>query len=113
MTDDRLPAALEATALIRRAQAQGDFGTVLRKGDPDRGAILLAVTSRGRHAAFLERQLAADGSYRWAVVEPDSLSSLESQRFVDKRVRFDDDLWVIELDTAAAERFIAETIAQG
>jgi hypothetical protein len=32
-------------------------------------------------------------------------------RFVDGRARFDEDLWVIELDIATPERFIAETTA--
>jgi hypothetical protein len=30
-----------------------------------------------------------------------------------KRVRFDEDLWLIELDIADPERFIAETTAKG
>ena len=113
VTEARLPAGLEVSALMRRAQAQGDFATVLRKGDADRGAILLVIASRGQTAAILERQLSPAGDYRWARVEPDSLSSGDIQRFVDKRVRFDEDLWVIELDVAATERFIAETIGEG
>lgn len=113
MNDARLPAALEVSALLRRAQAQGDFATVLRRGDADRGAILLVIASKGQTEAMLERQLSADGAYRWTRVEPGSLGSGDFQRFVDQRVRFDEDLWVIELDIAATERFIAETIAEG
>ena len=55
MTDDRLPAALEAAGLIRRVAADGDFATIIKKGDTDRGALLLVISSRGRHVACLER----------------------------------------------------------
>jgi hypothetical protein len=112
--DDRLPAALEAAALIRRAEAGGDFAVIVRKGDPDRGTLLLLVSSRGQHRACLERTLGADGRYGWQAAGPgDSASSLELGEFVAKRARFDPDSWVIELDIAAAERFIAETIVEG
>ena len=113
MSDERLPAALEVSALIRRTQAQGDFATVLRKGDADRGAILLLITSRGVDVAILQRRITADGRYRWAQVEPESIGSGDFKRFVDAQVRFDEDIWVIELDIPSTERFIAETIAEG
>ena len=44
---DRLPAHLEAASLIRRAEAEGGFAAVLRKGDPDRGAMTLIIRDRG------------------------------------------------------------------
>lgn len=111
---ERLPAALEATALIRRAQAAGDFAAILRKGDADRGALLLVIASRGRHVACLERVMAIGGTYRWERVGPaESASSAEIADFLAKRARFDEDSWAIELDIADAERFIAETTADG
>lgn len=85
---------------------------VLRKGDPERGSLLLLVASKGLHIACLERVLTIDGTYRWQAVGPsESASSIEIGDFLAKRARFDDDLWAIELDIAAPERFIAETIA--
>ena len=108
---ERLPAALEAAALTRRAQADGDFATIVRKGDPDRGALLLLISSRGRHVACLERMLAAGGHYAWQSVGPaESLGSADLEEFLRKRTRFDEDLWLIELDVAQPERFIAETM---
>jgi hypothetical protein len=107
----RLSARVEAAGIVRRAEAAGDFAAILRKGDPDRGSLLLVVSSRGRHLAFLERVLDLSGSYLWKRVGPDeSASSAEVRDFLAKRARFDEDLWAIELDIADAERFIAETI---
>lgn len=110
----RLPASVEAAGLIRRAEGAGDFATILKRGDPDRGAILLVVSSRGRHVACLERMLTLDGGYQWQTVGPsESAGSDEIRDFLAKRTRFDADLWAIELDIAEAERFVAETTLTG
>ncbi len=111
---ERLPASLEATALIRRAEACGDFATVLRKGDEDRGALLLVVASRGSHVACLERVLSLEGGYRWQQVGPAAgAGSPEISEFLATRQRVDPDSWLIELDIAQPERFIAETTSAG
>ncbi|MFL6730111.1 MAG: DUF1491 family protein, partial [Sphingomicrobium sp.] len=43
----------------------------------------------------------------------ESADSQEVAAFLAKRLRFDPDLWAIELDIADPERFIAETTALG
>ena len=114
MSGERLPAALEAAALIRRAEADGDFATILKRGDPDRGALLLVISRRGRHVACLERMHDFDTGYHWRTVGPgESAGSEEIRNFLSKRTRFDADLWAIELNIAEAERFIAETTSAG
>jgi hypothetical protein len=86
----------------------------VKKGDPDRGSLLVLVASRGRHVTCIERVLSLDGTYQWqAAGPPESASSADIAEFVAKRARFDDDLWAIELDIAEPERFIAETTALG
>jgi hypothetical protein len=110
----RLAAKLEATGIVRRVEAQGGFATILRRGDPERGSLVLVVSSRGRHLAFLERVLDIGGDYRWQRVGPDESANPEKVAdFLAKRARFDEDLWAIELDIAEPERFIAETIGLG
>ena len=111
----RLPTHVEVAGLLRKVSADGGFGTVLRKGDEERGSLLLIVTSRGRHVAVLERALDfTSGDYRWQRTGPEeSTSSTEMADFLARRTRFDDDLWLIELDIAEPERFIAETTLTG
>lgn len=109
----KLPTHLEVAAILRRAQSDGDFATVLRRGDRERGSLLLLVGSRGRHLACLERVLELDGHYLWKRTGPtDSASAQEVSDFLAKRARFDADLWAIELDVALPERFIAETTGE-
>ena len=114
LSDSRLRAELEAAAIRRSAEAHGGFATVLRRGDSDRGSLLLSVASRGVHVTVLERALQADGGYRWQACGPAAGSDPAMiADFASKRVRFDPDLWLIELDIPDPTRFIVEITAEG
>ena len=111
---DRLPAHIEAAAIMRRAEADGGFATVLRKGDPDRGALTLLLIKRGEFCGILEREPGPNFTYQWAFKEADQrLGSDSLADLIARRDRFDADSWLIELDIAEPERFIAETIRLG
>jgi hypothetical protein len=112
--NERLPTHIEVGAILRRAAAGGDFATVLRKGDAERGSLMLVIGSRGRHVACLERILDFHGDYQWRTTgPPESAEPAEVSSFLQKRARFDEDSWVIELDVAHPERFTAETVGEG
>jgi hypothetical protein len=86
----------------------------MRKGDEERGSLLLFVSSRGAHVTTLERILNLDGTYSWQRIGPaESAGSAEIGDFLARRARFDEDIWAIELDIADPERFIAETTLTG
>lgn len=112
MTDERLAAAVEASALMRRATSFGGFAAILAKGDAERGAIVMIVTERGKHVAMLERMPNASGAYEWQESGP-KFEAAEPAEWLQKRRRNDPDLWLIELDVPDAERFIAETTSKG
>jgi hypothetical protein len=105
--NDRLPSALEATALMRQVGANGGFAHVLHKGDAERGVLVLLVAERGAVVARLERQMAADFTYVWTRFNP---PDRDMRSYIDGRTRIDPDFWLIELDVPDAERFIAETM---
>ena len=112
--DSRLPARLEASSLVRRAEAEGGSGMILARGDPDRGALVLLIAHRGTHVACLERGIGDGGAYSWQTVGPKAGAGDDELRdWSQKRRRFDPDLWLIELDVPLPERFIAETSSIG
>ena len=114
MSDDRLSSSVEAGGLVRRAEAEGGFAAILHKGDPDRGALLIVFRQRGNYVACLERTLGFDGRYTWVATGPAKSDTPEILAdFLDRRLRFDSDSWLIELDIAQPERFIAETTSAG
>ena len=103
----RLPAHLEAAALIRQAQAAGGFAAVLRKGERDSGTILVSLVAQGGPARLFERMPQLDGSRSWAMVRAED--EADPQAYADylaRRAAQDSDLWIIELDIAEGERFI-------
>ena len=112
--NDRLPARLEATALIRQVESQGGFATVIKRGDPDSGALVLLIVERGTPVALVEQRMDDKFDYRWGeAARGGALVGDKFLKLIAERTRFDPDFWLIELDIPDAERFIAETIASG
>jgi hypothetical protein len=112
--NDRLPTHLRTSALIRRVDAAGGSAMVLNKGDSDAGCILVLALERGENARFLERGMDRNGTLSILRTGPDDAAdSLAQTDYWQRRCRNDPDLWVIEVDVAEAERFVAETILQG
>ena len=109
----RLASSVLVSALLRRAQDEGGFGAVLAKGDPMAGAIAVILSEKGRKACFLERLLEGDGRYAWRSARQEIENEEEFKLFLEKRRRFDPDLWILELDIASAERFAAEMNESG
>ena len=103
----RLPAGIEATGLIRRVQGEGGFATVLQKGEPDAGTLLIVMFENGTNSRAYERMPAADGTRKWACAKvEDPENKGEFSEYINRRRTQDRDLWVIELDIADGERFI-------
>ncbi len=108
----RLPAHLEVSALIRAVQAQGGFATVLAKGEKDAGTILILTIEKGENGALYERMPQLDGSRKFAQVKlQDPEKPKEMDEYLARRQRQDSDIWIVELDIADAERFIATLTA--
>jgi hypothetical protein len=111
---ERLPANVEASAIMRRVQSDGGFAAVLKRGDPDRGALTLILRERGEFRGLLERELGPDFEYCWTLKRAgEALSSESLADLIAAKQRFDADFWLIELDIAEPERFIAETTRSG
>lgn len=109
MGEPRLPTHLEASALIRSVEAAGGFAAVLNKGDRDAGAILILTIERGGKARLWEKLPSVTGPPRYCVTrEQDSDNQQEFSDYISRRIDRDADSWVVELDIANPERFIAE-----
>jgi len=114
MSDSRLPAGIEVSGLMRRAEADGGHAMVIHKGDERRGAVMLLVARRGVHVACLERTLDFQGQYSWKTIGPvANAAAHDVAEWARKRLRMDSDEWQIELDIPSAERFVDEMISVG
>lgn len=106
----RLPAHLEVAGLIRRVGAAGGFATVLAKGEPDSGTILLVVRDPRNNPRILERMPQPDGSRSWTLNRAqDTENKDDFEDYLVRRRVQDPDLWMIELDIPNPERFIGDS----
>jgi hypothetical protein len=106
--DGRLPAHLEVSGLIRAVGAAGGFATVVARGERDAGTLLVVCCENGANATAFERMPQPDGTRAWTLSRAqDAENPQEFWDYCDRRRRQDEDLWIIELDIADAQRFIA------
>ncbi|OBV10775.1 DUF1491 family protein [Erythrobacter dokdonensis] len=105
----RLPAHLEVGAILRLAESQGGFATVLARGERDAGTILLVTTCRGKAARLYERMPNLDGSRSFVTTkEEDPEKQQDFSEYLARRRRQDADIWLIEVDIDVPERFVAQ-----
>ena len=98
------------SALIRRAELAGAYATVARKGDPRAGAVLVKILDRRKGLVRLYAEATrADGERVWmrpahAEAEP------ELDSYVDRAVRIDPDLWLVEIEDTEGRHFLTEPV---
>ncbi len=98
MEAPRLKAGIWVAAALRLGQARGKPGMLLRRGDDDAGGILVIL--RGRSGNTLLSQFRdTHGRLAWMqATGPTPVDDQATESYVDKRIAFDGDLWVIEFE---------------
>lgn len=105
--ETRLPAHLEVSGLIHRAQARGGFAMVLHKGEPDSGTILIVILDNQGLGTLYERMPTLDGTRDWATTKIQDIDNKkEFEDYLARRQRQDPDVWIVELTVADGERLI-------
>jgi hypothetical protein len=104
LIEPRLASSVLISAIKRILEAEGDFATVLNKGDAVSGAILLIGQIRGADPKLYERYPSLDGQTAWQAIDLKESSGHAVQEYWQKRCARDPDLWVFELDVASAAR---------
>jgi hypothetical protein len=100
-------------ALIRRAEIGGAFAVVARKGDPRAGAVLVKAINRGDGTARLYAEaFRGDGERVW--MQPAaSDQEADLDRYVERAVRIDPDVWVVEIEDREGRDFLVEPVERG
>jgi hypothetical protein len=112
--EPRLATHMVVSALIRQFSETGDFATVLHKGDPIAGVMLLVTRCKGRNPALFEQFPGANDTRNWQPVFDQSIVNEEKiAEYLERRIARDRDLWVLELDVAFAERLDGLLTARG
>ena len=96
--EPRLKAGLWVKMALRMADRDGRPGAVLRKGDADAGGVLVVL--RGREGLVaLSQMRTAEGALAWMRATGGApVDQAAVDAYVERQVRFDPDLWVVEFD---------------
>jgi hypothetical protein len=94
----RVKAGIWVSMALRLADIAGRSGAVLRKGDPDSGGILCVL--RGRAGLVVLTQVRdSEGRPAWLRGSgTDPFDQDAADAYVERQVRRDPDLWVVEFD---------------
>jgi hypothetical protein len=101
---------LWAGALIRRAELEGAFATVVRKGDARAGTVLVKVVNRrAGEARLYSEAYRGEGERVWMQPLP-STDEAELDAYVERQARIDPDFWLIEIDDVQGRHFLTEPV---
>ena len=99
MTEARVKAGIWVSMALRMGNANGRYGAVLRKGDPDAGGVLVVLNGRGG-MSVLSQMRTAEGEPAWMrATGPDPVEQANVDAYIERRVKADPDLWVLEFET--------------
>ncbi len=100
-------------ALIRRAELGGGFGMVVRKGDARAGSVLVKTLNLVDKSVRLYAEATrGDGERVW--MRP-ALSDQESEldRYIERAIKIDPDVWVVEIEDKQGRHFLTEPVEEG
>jgi hypothetical protein len=98
MSQPRVKAGVWVSMALRVGNADGRYGSVIRKGDPDAGGVLV-VLRRGTQVSVLSQMRSADGELAWMrATGADPVDDATADAYIARQVKFDPDLWVLEFE---------------
>jgi hypothetical protein len=105
-----LSSDLWVSALIRRAELEGAYATVVRKGDDRAGSVIVkAYDTSTRTAKLYTEAFGNDGEPLW--IQPvTSDSEAELDAYIARQRGYDPDLWVVEIEDRQGRHFITEKV---
>jgi hypothetical protein len=99
----RLKTGLWVKALIRRCDLNAIAVAVAAKGDPDAGAVLLKLLHCDRLCRVLAQARGPDGELVWmCATGAAAVAEADADAYIARQRSRDPDLWVVEIETAAA-----------
>jgi hypothetical protein len=108
---DLLKAELWVKAHIRRCHANDVFAALVRRGDERSGTVLIKLNQLDGKATVLSRAFDGDGNTYWlraSGIEP--ISEADADRYIEKQLNFDRDLWVLEIEDAKGRHLLDEPV---
>jgi len=116
-TDMRLKSAIWVSAYLRRVQAGGAFAAVRRRGNEDAGTIFIKINRLDGTAELFgpAPQSAADDGWPTDRAFMSCLKTFpaleeDSEAYLVKEIRFDPDVWIIEVEDRQGRNFLDDIV---
>ena len=98
-------------ALLRRAEVAGVMGGVVRKGDPDAGAVLVQVALLDGTGYLFVPVRDFEGNRIWMrPLGTEPVSEADISRYTRKRLDDDPDAWIVEIEDPKGRHFLTEPV---
>jgi hypothetical protein len=99
MDEERLPSDVWIMAHVRRAIVENITMTVVRKGEPKFGTLLLKINRLDGRCRVLTQARDVDGRLGWlAAFKGAEVPEPEADAYITRAVDRDPDLWVVEIE---------------
>ncbi len=106
----RLKAGIFVRALIRRAEVAGAQAYVARHGAEEAGAIIIKIARLDGTCLVLDQARRGEGELVWVKPLGDSADEARANAFFEKQIRFDPDLWIVEIEDREGRTFVDEPV---
>jgi hypothetical protein len=106
----RLKAGIFVSALIRRAEVAGAAAFVVRHGSDEAGAILIKIARLDGTCTVLTQARRGEGELVWVKPLGDSADDTAATAFFEKQMRYDPDLWIVEIEDRQGRVFVDEPV---
>jgi hypothetical protein len=106
----RLKAGIFVRALLRRAEVAGASAFIVRKGAEEAGAVILVVARLDGTCLLLNQARNGKGDIVWARPLGDWSAEDRARLWLDKQIKFDPDLWIVEIEDREGRAFVDEPI---
>ena len=112
MSDPKLKTSVSVAAGVRLCSVNGVSATVARHGDDEAGAILLKLYRHGIGTTVLAQTRTIEGELVWSRgTGPAPVTEAEADAYIARQVKYDPDLWVVEIEDREGRHFFPGRIA--
>jgi len=106
----RVKAGIFVRALIRRAEVAGAAAFVVRKGSEEAGAVLVKLAPLDGSCTVLSQARRGEGELVWVKPLGDKVDEAAASAWFDKQIKFDPDLWIVEIEDREGRTFVDEPV---
>ena len=106
----RLKAGIFVRALLRRVAVEGASAFIVRSGAEEAGSIILITAKMDGTVLVLNQVRDAKGELAWSQALGGWSDEARAAGWCDKQVKFDPDLWIVEIEDRKGRAFVDEPI---